>query len=175
MILGRCVSWAPCSYTYEHFLAMPTSLPGAPIATAAAQFPKNHFVQEWGGFIEVEYWDWRMFASRSKKKASIIQNKTLSVRQMDIRASLWRSPILSACLSQPVVTVVQEVTATLSRTDSTHTRGSRPNSLRLKRIIVSCTKSSHLPLAMSYTASLTTLGTCTPSLSLTQSSSPGSC
>ena len=52
--------------------------------------------------------------------------------------------ILSACLSQLVVTVVQVASATMSRTDSTHTRGSRPNNLRLKRIFVSCPNSSHL-------------------------------
>ena len=52
--------------------------------------------------------------------------------------------ILSACLSQLVVTVVQVASTTLSRTDSTHMRGSRPNNLRLKRIFVSCPNSSHL-------------------------------
>ena len=40
------------------------------------------------------------------------------------RAHVFLMRILSACLSQPVVTVVQVVTATLSRTDSTYTRGS---------------------------------------------------
>ena len=40
------------------------------------------------------------------------------------RAHVFLMRILSACLSQPVVTVVQVVAATLSRTYSTHTRGS---------------------------------------------------
>ena len=45
-------------------------------------------------------------------------------KQYTVRAHVFLMFILPACLSQPVVTVVQ-VTATLSRTDSTHTRGSR--------------------------------------------------
>ena len=44
----------------------------------------------------------------------------------------------------------------------------------MKRIFVSRPKSVLVPLAMSYTAPLTTPGTCTPSLSWTQSSSPTS-
>ena len=70
--------------------------------------------------------------------------------------------ILSACLSQPVVTVVQVVTATLSRTDSTHTRGSRST------LFVSCPKTVTLHRALSYvTPHLTTPGTCISSSSST--------
>ena len=83
--------------------------------------------------------------------------------------------ILSACLSQLFVTFVQVASATMSRTDSTHTRGSRPNNLRLKRIFVSCPRfvTSHLSPCRTPTPS-TTLGTCTPSLSIIQPSSPTS-
>ena len=56
---------------------------------------------------------------------------------------------LSACLSQPVVAIVLQVTDILSRIDFTHTRGSR-----LEHIIVSCPKSSHL-IAQCHTLHLT--------------------
>ena len=61
----------------------------------------------------------------------------------------------------------------MSRTDFTHKRGSRPHSLRLKRIIVAQIRHISL-LAMSYTAHSTTQGTYTPFFSLIQSSSPTS-
>ena len=62
------------------------------------------------------------------------------------RAYVFLMLILSACLSQPVVTVVQG-TATLSRTDSTHTRGS-------STWFVSCPKPSHF-IAQCHTLHLT--------------------
>ena len=83
-------------------------------------------------------------------------------KQHTVRAHVFLMLNLSACLSQPVVTVVQ-VTATLSRTDSTHTRGSRST------LFVSCPEQSHLT-AQCHTLHLAR-GTCTPSLSSTLSSS----
>ena len=75
------------------------------------------------------------------------------------RADVFPRRILSACLSQPVVTVVQVETATLSRTDSSHTRGCLAR--KCSRHLSPC-RTPH------------TQGTCTPSLSLTQTSSPTS-
>ena len=59
--------------------------------------------------------------------------------------------ILSACLSQLVVTVVQVVAATLSRTDSTHTRGSNTTS---SASFCLAQKLFSSPLTMSYIAPL---------------------
>ena len=88
--------------------------------------------------------------------------------QYTVHAHVLLMLILSACLTQPVVIVVQ-VTATQSRTDCKHTRGSRST------LFVSCLKTVTPHRAVSYVVphlSITpTPGTCTPSLSSTQSSS----
>ena len=77
--------------------------------------------------------------------------------------------ILSACLSQPVVTVVQVHTAAWSRTDPRAPHGSRNHGAHC---LMSCPKTFTLHRAMSLvTPHLTTPRTCTPSLSSTQSSS----
>ena len=60
------------------------------------------------------------------------------------RAHVFLMRTMSACLSQPVVTVVLQVTVILSRMDKSHTRGSRPKQNMKLCVFVSCPKSSHL-------------------------------
>ena len=124
------------------------------------------------GFVEIiirrtvifEHSRWVIFACRILNLLAIdaVCDKNTN------RSHVFLMRILAVCLFQIFVTVVQVLTATLSRTDSTHTR-LRHN---MKRIFVSRPTNVSSPLVMSYTAPLTTPGTCTPSLSWTQSSSP---
>ena len=89
-------------------------------------------------------------------------------KQYTVRAHFVLMRILSACLSQLVVTVVQGHTATQSRTLIPRTtRGSRTT----EHFFVSFSKTVTLRRAISYvTPYLTTPSTCTPSLSTTPSS-----
>ena len=91
-------------------------------------------------------------------------------KQYTVRAHVFLMRILSACESQPVVTVVQVHTATESSTDPTHRVAQESRST----LCVSCSKTATPHRAMSYvTLHLTTPSTCTPSLSSTLASSHG--
>ena len=91
-------------------------------------------------------------------------NSTLSAH------TLFSCPFCQRACPQPVVIVVQVHTATQSRTDPTHSRGSRNQGAHC---LCLAPKTVTLHRAMSYvTPHLTTPSTCTPSLSSTLSSSP---
>ena len=92
-------------------------------------------------------------------------------KQYTVRAHVFLMRILSACFSQPVVTVVQVNTATESRTDPTRTRGSR---LKEHIVCVLPQKQSHFIAQCHTLHHLSTPSTCAPSFSSTLSASPAS-